>query len=36
VEVPAAACAKATEVVVTAALETGAIEARAPGACREP
>jgi len=36
VAVPAAACAKAAEVVLTAALEAGAIEARAPGACRAP
>jgi len=36
VELPPAACAEASEVVVTAALETGAIEARAQGACRAP
>jgi fimbrial chaperone protein len=36
VELPAEACAKAAEVVVTAALDAGAIEARAQGACRAP
>ncbi|WP_242343675.1 fimbrial biogenesis chaperone [Anaeromyxobacter terrae] len=36
VEVPAEACARAATVVASAALERGAIEARAPGACRDP
>lgn len=36
VEVPAEACARAATVVATAALERGAIEVRAAGACREP
>lgn len=36
VEVPAEACARAVTVVATAALERGAIEARAAGACRDP
>jgi fimbrial chaperone protein len=36
VELPADACAKAAQVVVTAALDAGAIEARAQGACRGP
>ena len=36
VEVPAEACARAAAVVASAALERGAIEARAAGACRGP
>jgi fimbrial chaperone protein len=36
VEVPADACAKAAEVIVTAALEAGAVEGRARGACLAP
>jgi fimbrial chaperone protein len=36
VEVPPAECGKAAEVVVTAALEAGVLEARAQGACRDP
>jgi fimbrial chaperone protein len=36
VDLPAAACAKASELVVTATLDAGTIEARAQGACRAP
>ncbi|WP_242360541.1 molecular chaperone [Anaeromyxobacter sp. SG17] len=36
VAVPPEACARAASVVVSAALARGAIEARAPGACRDP
>lgn len=36
VEVPPDACARAAQVVVSATLDSGTIEARAPGACRGP
>jgi fimbrial chaperone protein len=36
VELPPEACAKAAEVLVSAAVDAGVLEARARGACREP